>query len=48
MKLTTLLLCLAGVLGAQPPPVIQTETREVLVDAIVTGKNGAYIRDLSA
>ena len=48
MKLTTLLLCLAGVLGAQPPPVIQTETREVLVDAIVTAKNGTYVRDLTA
>jgi VWFA-related protein len=28
--------------------VIQTETREVLVDAIVTAKNGAYVRDLTA
>jgi VWFA-related protein len=41
-------LCLSLVLGAQPSPVIQTETREVLVDAIVTGKNGAYVRDLKA
>ena len=48
MKLTTILLCLAGVLSAQQTPVIQTETREVLVDAIVTAKNGAYIRDLSS
>ncbi len=48
MKLTTILLCLADGLSAQPTPVIQTETREVLVDAIVTAKNGAYIRDLSA
>jgi VWFA-related protein len=48
MKLTTILLCFAGALGAQQSPVIQTETREVLVDAIVTGKNGAYIRDLAA
>jgi hypothetical protein len=52
MKLTTALLCLAGVLSAQPAPapnpVIQTETREVLVDAIVTAKNGTYIRDLTA
>jgi VWFA-related protein len=30
----------------QQNPVIQTETRVVLVDAIVTGKNGAYINDL--
>jgi len=43
-----LLLCLAGTTGAQQTPVIQTETREVLVDAIVTGKNGAYVRDLKA
>jgi VWFA-related protein len=52
MKLTALLLCFAGVLGAQPTtqpsPVIQTETREVLVDAIVTAKNGAYVSDLTA
>jgi VWFA-related protein len=48
MKLTTVLLGFAGVLGAQQSPVIQTETREVLVDAIVTTKNGAYVPDLSA
>ncbi len=48
MKFRTILLCFAGVLGAQQSPVIHTETREVLVDAIVTGKNGAYIRDLAA
>ena len=48
MKLLTAWLCLAGVLGAQPKTVIQTETREVLVDAIVTAKNGAYISDLTA
>jgi VWFA-related protein len=37
---------------AQPPtqqaPVIQVETRTVLVDAIVTGKKGDYVHDLSA
>jgi VWFA-related protein len=33
---------------AQQGAVIQTETRVVLVDAIVTGKNGAYVRDLTA
>lgn len=38
----------AGLLGAQPNPVIQTETRAVLVDAIVTAKNGSYVRDLTA
>jgi VWFA-related protein len=48
MKFISILFCLAGVLGAQPTPVIQTETREVLVDAIVTAKNGAYIGDLTA
>jgi VWFA-related protein len=48
MRFTTILLCFAGVLGAQSTPVIHTETREVLVDAIVTGKNGAYIGDLTA
>jgi VWFA-related protein len=48
MKLTTVLLCLAGMLGAQQNTVIQTETREVLVDAIVTAKNGAYVSDLTA
>jgi VWFA-related protein len=42
------LLCLAATLAAQPTPVIQTETREVLVDAIVTAKNGAYVGDLTA
>ncbi len=48
MRFTTALLCFAAALGAQPNTVIQTETREVLVDAIVTGKNGAYISDLTA
>src|ERR1700722_5188283 len=47
MKVTTVLL-FAGVLGAQPTAVIQTETREVLVDAVVTTKNGAYVSDLTA
>src|SRR5665213_2528250 len=48
MKLITMLLCVAGALAAQSTPVIQTETSEVLVDAIVTAKNGAYVRDLTA
>ena len=45
--------------AAQTPPanaqqpagsdtVIKTETRVVLVDAVVTGKKGEYIRDLTA
>jgi VWFA-related protein len=38
----------AGSLWSQQNTVIQTETRVVLVDAIVTGKNGAYVRDLTA
>jgi VWFA-related protein len=43
------LLCFAGsALRAQPSPVIRTETREVLVDAIVTNKKGEYVRDLTA
>jgi VWFA-related protein len=33
---------------AQQNAVIRTEARVVLVDTIVTGKNGAYIRDLTA
>jgi VWFA-related protein len=49
MKLRAVVLLLSAcLLGAQQSPVIQTETREVLVDAIVTGKNGAYVRDLNA
>ncbi len=43
------LLCLAvGMLQAQQSPLIHSETRVVLVEAIVTGKNGAYVRDLTA
>jgi VWFA-related protein len=37
-----------GTLRAQQNTVIQTETRVVLVDTIVTGKKGEYIRDLTA
>jgi VWFA-related protein len=48
MRLTIAWLCLAAVLGAQPQTVLKTETRVVLVDAIVTDKKGDYIRDLSA
>src|SRR5579863_615499 len=43
------ILCLVGgALRAQQGPVIRTETREVLVDAIVTNKKGEYVRDLKA
>ena len=48
MKFTILTFMLAAAVFAQTTPVIQTETREVLVDAIVTAKSGAYIGDLSA
>ncbi len=43
------LLWLSGnVARTQPTPVIQTEVRTVLVDTIVTGKRGEYVRDLAA
>jgi VWFA-related protein len=45
MRLTTILLCVTGILGAQPT---RTETREVQVDAIVATKNGAFVSDLTA
>ncbi len=42
-------LCLATATSwAQQNTVIRTETRVVLVDAVVTAKNGAYVRDLTA
>jgi VWFA-related protein len=48
-RVACLLLCLpCGTICAQPAPVIQSETRVVLVDAVVTGKKGEYIRDLTA
>jgi len=40
-------LALGPMLLAQPPAVIRTETRTVLVDAVVTGKRGEFVRDLS-
>ncbi len=58
VKLLTGILCLAGALSAQQNPqpnaqtpadsgtVIRTETRVVLVDAVVTDKKGGYVRDL--
>jgi VWFA-related protein len=43
------LLGLAGAVSqAQQTPVIQVETRTVLVDAVVTGKKGDYVHDLTA
>jgi VWFA-related protein len=45
MRFTVALLCFAGVAAAQP---VQADPREVVVDAIVTTKNGAYVPDLSA
>ena len=43
------LLCSGGLSGlAQQDAVIRTETRTVLVDAIVTGKRGEYVHDLTA
>src|ERR1022692_3687692 len=34
--------------SAQQPPAFQSETRMVLVDVVVTGKNGVYFPDLAA
>jgi len=48
MKVIAISLCFVFVLDAQQTPVIKTETREVFVDAIVTGKKGAYVTDLAA
>jgi VWFA-related protein len=46
--LTAFLLCaITTSTPAQQSTTIQTETRVVLVDAIVTTKNGAYVRDLT-
>lgn len=48
MKLAVLLSIVAGVAAAQPSPVIKSETRIVLVDAVVTGKKGEIVSDLTA
>ena len=49
LKVIVALICSAGgALRAQQSAVIQAETRVVLVDAIVTGKKGDYVRDLTA
>lgn len=42
-----LLCAITGFATAQQTSTIQTETRVVLVDAIVTAKNGAYVRNLT-
>jgi VWFA-related protein len=53
VKFLTAIICLAGGMSSaqQTPPVdsgtvIRSETRVVLVDAVVTDKKGAYVRDL--
>jgi VWFA-related protein len=47
LAVTALLGLTGSVVRAQQNAVIQAETRVVLVDAIVTGKNGAYVNDLT-
>ena len=48
MRLLAIFCCAGAVAIAQQNLVIQTETRTVLVDAVVTGKKGDYVRDLKA
>lgn len=48
MRWTAWALCLAASASAQQSPVMRSETRVVLVDTIVTGKKGDYVRDLTA
>jgi VWFA-related protein len=48
-KTLAVFLCLPYITAeAQQAPVFQSETRVVLIDAIVTGKKGEYVRDLTA
>src|SRR5487761_1088105 len=47
MKHFAIFVCLASI-TAQQTPVFQSETKVVLVDAIVTGKKGEYVRNLTA
>src|ERR1700735_3266093 len=49
MKFRGILFCFAGAvcLFAQTPA-FQSETKVVLTNVLVTGKNGEYVRDLSA
>src|ERR1035441_6460674 len=46
----SLILCLAAAMAQTPagPTVIRTETRMVLVDAVVTDRSGAAVRGLTA
>ena len=49
MKTWTALLCLAcSTAGAQTAPVFRGETREVLIETVVTGKNGEPVGGLTA
>jgi VWFA-related protein len=48
MMRAALLCVVVSIACAQQNTVIQTETRVVLVDAIVTARKGAYLRDLTA
>jgi VWFA-related protein len=49
MRIFAAFFCIACIAkGAPQGPAFQSETRVVLVDAVVTGKKGEYIRDLSA
>jgi VWFA-related protein len=48
LGVTALLCVTGGAVRAQQSPVIRTETRVVLVDTIVTSRQGEYVRDLAA
>jgi VWFA-related protein len=47
-RLAAILGLFAGTAYPQKPAVFQTETRVVVVDAVVTDKKGQYVRDLTA
>jgi VWFA-related protein len=48
VKWAGILCVFAAFAWAQPSPIIKTETRVVLVDAVVTGKKGELLKDLTA
>jgi VWFA-related protein len=48
VKAFTILLGIACITAKAQAPVFQSESKVVLVDAVVTGKKGEYIRDLTA
>ena len=48
MRTFAVLFCLASLPAQSQPPVFQSETKVVLVDAVVTDKKGQYVRDLTA